>query len=335
MEINSRLNMKIIKKIPSQGVNSTLYLVEDTQLNEVFVLKQIDKNKIKESNKYFDEVRKMKKMEHKNVVKVNYATYDDEYIYISMPYYENGSLQNIIETRNLTVREIVKYSLDILSGLYYIHSNKILHCDIKPSNILIDKNNDAVLTDFGSSISLNSTGTGKLRNVYYKHIAPEQCYTSKVDIHVDIYQFGNTLYRMCNGEEEYNRQVKSSRNLHDLKIAITKGNFPTRKKYYPHIPRSLIEITEKCISLEPQNRYDDALEILNDMAKIDTNLDWVYKKVDGIYKWSNNEKEVFMYKKNKTWTVRCQIGILFERNFETFSEGFKYVRSILKEAYIK
>ena len=85
------------------------------------MLKQIDKNKIKESSKYFDEVRKIKDIENKNIVKVNYATYDDDNIYISMPYYKNGSLQDILQNRNLTVREIVKYSLDILSGLYYIH----------------------------------------------------------------------------------------------------------------------------------------------------------------------------------------------------------------------
>ena len=86
MEINSKLNMKVVEKIQSHGANSSLYIVEDTQLKEIFMLKQIDKNKIKESNKYFDEVRKIKSIENRNIVKVNYATYDDDYIYISMPY---------------------------------------------------------------------------------------------------------------------------------------------------------------------------------------------------------------------------------------------------------
>ena len=105
----------------------------------------------------------IKDIENKNIVKVNYATYDDDNIYISMPYYKNGSLQDILQNRNLTVREIVKYSLDILSGIYYIHKNQILHCDIKPSNILIDDYNCAVLADFGSSININSDGVGKLK----------------------------------------------------------------------------------------------------------------------------------------------------------------------------
>ena len=87
MEINSKLNMRTVKKIQSHGANSSLYIVEDTQLNEIFMLKQIDKNKIKESSKYFDEVRNVKDIENKNIVKINYATYDDDNIYISMPYY--------------------------------------------------------------------------------------------------------------------------------------------------------------------------------------------------------------------------------------------------------
>ncbi|MGM9531876.1 serine/threonine-protein kinase [Intestinibacter sp.] len=331
MEINSKLNMRVVEKVQSHGANSSLYIVEDTQLKEIFMIKQIDKNKIKESSKYFDEVRKIKKIQNRNIVRVNYATYDDDYIYISMPYYKNGSLQDIMQSRNLTVREIVKYSLDILSGIYYIHKNRILHCDIKPSNILIDGNNCAVLTDFGSSIDINSGGVGRLKNVYYKHIAPEQCYSSKVDVYVDIYQFGNTLYRMCNGEEEYNRQVKKSKNLNDLKISIVNGMFPTRKKYYPHIPRQLIEITEKCLSLDPEKRYKEAIDILNDMAKVNSNLDWIYEKSNGIYRWVDGDKIVSMYKKNGIWTARCKLDCEFEKSFEKFSDGFKYVRKILKE----
>ena len=114
MEINSKLNMRVVKKIQSHGANSSLYIVEDTQLNEIFMLKQIDKNKIKESSKYFDEVRKVKDIENKNIVKVNYATYDDDNIYISMPYYKNGSLQDILQERNLTYAKALKEMMNII-----------------------------------------------------------------------------------------------------------------------------------------------------------------------------------------------------------------------------
>lgn len=340
MEINSKLNMKIIKKVKSHGANSSLYLIEDTQLNQVFMLKQIDKTKIKESSKYFDEVRKVKSLENKNIVKVNYAVYDDDNIYICMPYYKNGSLQDILQRRNLTVREIVKYSLEILSGLYYIHQKNMLHCDVKPSNILIDNRGVAVLADFGSSINVGDDGYGKLKSVYYKHIAPEQCYNSKIDKGVDIYQFGNTLYRMCNGEEEYNKQVKKSKTIAKLKEEIVNGNFPIRKKYYPHIPKKLIKITEKCLNLDKNQRYQDVLEILNDMSRVDLNLDWRYEKQGENYRWikqdekytgDEDKKFIQMSKKDINWQVKGRIYEEFELEFEHIADGFKCIRKLIKE----
>ena len=128
MEINSKLNMRIVKKIQSHGANSSLYIVEDTQLNEIFMLKQIDKNKIKESSKYFDEVRNFKDMENKNIVKINYATYDDDNIYISMPYYKNGSLQDILQERNLTYAKALKEMMNIINTSFCISKN---HCHIR------------------------------------------------------------------------------------------------------------------------------------------------------------------------------------------------------------
>ena len=110
-----------------------------------------------------------------------------------MPYYKNGYLNQMLDYKNLTVREIIKYSLDFLSAIYYMHDNNIIHCDIKPNNILINDKNQAILSDFGSAIRLDINGLGKLKNVDHKHIAPEQRFTSTVDKSIDIYQIGTKL----------------------------------------------------------------------------------------------------------------------------------------------
>ncbi|MDO7202992.1 hypothetical protein Q5M85_00670 [Paraclostridium bifermentans] len=85
--------------------------------------------------------------------------------------------------------------------------------------------NKAVLTDFGSAVYLNKNGVGKLRNVYYKHIAPEQCKSTVIDRKVDIYQIGTTLYRMCNGNLEYNNQLKNIKDINMVKVASACGKF--------------------------------------------------------------------------------------------------------------
>ena len=94
MQINSKLKLNILKKINSEGVNSVLYLVEDIQLGEQFIVKQISKSKFKNTNKYFEESKKMNKLKHPNIINIKQTSYDDEYIYITMPYMQNGSINS-------------------------------------------------------------------------------------------------------------------------------------------------------------------------------------------------------------------------------------------------
>lgn len=101
MQLRTRFDFEIIKKIKSEGVNSSLYIVKDLQVGSKFILKQIDKEVLKEPRRYFDESKKIYKLNHPNIMKIHSASYDNDYIYITMPYLKNGSLQHLIENQNL------------------------------------------------------------------------------------------------------------------------------------------------------------------------------------------------------------------------------------------
>ncbi len=334
MQIATNFDFKIIKKMDSEGANSSLYIVEDLQLGSRFILKKIEKKKLKQVENYFEESKKISSLNHPNIISINTTSYDENYIYITMPFYRKGSLQQRIEKENLILREIIKYSLDFLSAIYYIHNNQIIHCDIKPNNILISDDNNAVITDFGSALYLNSLGKARLKNVYYKHIAPEQSTNSMVNKKIDIYQIGTTLYRLCNGDEEYNRQAKRHKDLNTLKLACASGKFPIRKKYLPHVPKDMINIIEKCINVNPYERYDDVLQIMNDIASINTHLDWYYRKEnDKRYVWVlNNDNlyiDILLYKEDSVWKVKD--NDLDEVEVETKAKGYKLIREIIKK----
>lgn len=334
MQISTRINLKILKKIDSEGVNSALYIVEDTQLGSKFILKQIDKKNLKEYERYFEESKKICSLNHPNIISIKHASYDDNYIYIVMPYFKKGSLYNLLQNESLTIREIIKYALDFLQALYYIHKNNMVHCDIKPNNILISDENKAILTDFGSALYLNDDGNAKLKNVYYKHIAPEQCLNSTINKKIDIYQIGTTLYRMCNGNEEYNKQVRKYKDLNSLKIACANGKFPVRKKYLPHIPKSMILIIEKCLKVNKDERYNNVLEIMNDLSLINENLDWRYQKIDKEnYSWTFNEKYIYLYKDTGYWNIKHNINKDIEysqvKSLETKAQGYRVIRKII------
>ena len=251
-----------------------------------------------------------------------------------MPYFKKGSLYNLLQNESLTIREIIKYALDFLQAVYYIHKNNMVHCDIKPNNILISDENKAILTDFGSALYLNEDGNAKLKNVYYKHIAPEQCLNSTINKKIDIYQIGTTLYRMCNGNEEYNKQVRRYKDLNSLKIACANGKFPVRKKYLPHIPKSMILIIEKCLKVNKDERYNNVLEIMNDLSLINENLDWRYQKIDKEnYSWTFNEKYIYLYKETGYWNIKHNINKDIEysqvKSLETKAQGYRVIRKII------
>lgn len=276
----AQVSFDYIEEIGQEGRNSKVHLAKDNNLDGEIVIKEMSKSGFVESNLYFDEARKLYKSTHPNVVQVSYACEDDDNIYIAMPYYKNGSLKKLLESRNLTVRETIKYSTEFLSGLHNIHSKNLIHMDIKPDNILLSDRKEALLSDFGLSQHLNPDGLTEIESAYPKILPPEYFSTDRIaDRAYDIYQAGLVLYVMCVGLQSFNEQFFS--HWHEdksiLARAITSGRFPVRGSHPPHIPKKLIRIINKCLEIQPKNRPKSALEIINALADIDGNiLDWEY-----------------------------------------------------------
>jgi eukaryotic-like serine/threonine-protein kinase len=116
-------------------------------------------------------------------------------------------LNRLIDQTPLNISQIIKYSIDFLSGLHHIHSKRLIHCDIKPTNILISNSNDAILTDFGLARYLNDDGLTIIDKFYHLHRAPETIQTNFISHHSDIFQAGLTIYRLCNGNAFFKNQL--------------------------------------------------------------------------------------------------------------------------------
>ena len=122
--------------------------------------------------------------------------------------------------------------------------------------------------------------------------------------------------------------------MSDLKIAISKGKFPLRKKYLPHIPKSLILVIEKCLSVNKENRYDSVLDILNDLSKIKENLDWRYDKRNKDYfTWIKEDKYIVLKREDKLWVIEtnineCEVDDLV---LDSKAKGYRKVRKVIKE----
>lgn len=295
----TELKFELKESIGAEGMNSTVYKAFDPQLNADLVVKRVSKKSIIEDYKsidesnFFNESRILYETRHPNIMELQYASEDKEYVYFSMPYYKNGSLNSLLNIKFLTVKEIIKYSLEFLSGIHYIHTKNLIHFDIKPTNIMINNNGKAIVADFGLAKYIDSFGLAKPNKLYNSHTPPEARKYSDFSNKADIYQAGLTLYRMCNGNEYFNYMYDHWRREGSLGVAIVQGKFPDRKYYLPHIPSKLRKIINKAINIDVDKRYNTILDMINDIAKVEENLDWVYNedKNKCLRSWSNLNKK--------------------------------------------
>jgi eukaryotic-like serine/threonine-protein kinase len=272
---NTILQFVPIREIGVEGRNSKVYVVLDPQLNSELVIKKIEKAKIK-YDEFFKEAHILYNFPHPHITEVNYGTQDRDFVYISMPHYQKGSINTLMSQRFLTVREIVKYSLDFLLGLHYIHTKNLIHFDVKPTNILINDSDRAMLTDFGLAKFVDEDRMATADMFYLPIEPPESFVTDDLTAHSDIYQAGVTMYRMCNGNQYFHTNYQELVRQGVKNQAIEGGNFPNRNFYLPHIPVQLRRVINNMMEVDPDNRPNTALEVIKSLAKIDKNLDWQY-----------------------------------------------------------
>ncbi len=248
----------IKSKIASGGM-ANIYLATDRQGKKAAIkfLKEEIQDKEKISERFAQEG--LLKLDHPNIVKVNsIGTYNNT-PYIVMDYIEGKDLEDYIKKNGpLPLNIALNIFTQMLSALSYVHAKGIIHRDIKPKNILIDKKGVAKLTDFGIAKSLYShikTSTGGYLGAP-AYSSPEQMDGKKVDARSDIYSLGVTLYQMLTGSIPYS----SSSIEIIIKEKFLNQVIPIEKRR-KNIPPYIVSIINKSISKNPSNRFHSVEEI--------------------------------------------------------------------------
>ncbi|QIL71643.1 serine/threonine protein kinase [Diaphorobacter sp. HDW4B] len=295
----AKIDFQQIREIGQNGQNSKTHLVIDPQLNAEIVVKTIDKSKISSVKEYFSEAQALYSSSHPHVAQIHYACYDDDNVYIAMPFYKNGSIKELISGRYITVRQCITLATQILSAIHNIHSKGLIHFDIKPDNILLSSRREALLTDFGLAKQINQNGNATPNLVYGWMFPPEALKPSpQLDHRFDIYQFGITLYRMCNGNDHFYAQLNgystgNGFNTQKYQLDIENGSFPDRNSFLPHIPNKLRNVVKKCLKTDPNERYQSALEVINAISGIDgSQLDWHMEANGNLRTWKKTQDGV-------------------------------------------
>lgn len=288
----AEVRFEYLKEIGQEGQNSQTFLAQDANLDAEIVIKQISRSELNNGNEefteddFFSESRLLYKASHPHVVQIRYACACEDNIYLALPYYRNGSLKAFSIEKQLTVREIIRFAIQICSGLHNIHSKGLIHFDIKPDNILLSDRYEALISDFGLAKLIRADFTASPAAAYVWHATPEYCRgDTQFSYQHDIYQLGMTLYRLVVGESEFDKQRQNFGTVEELRDAILNSSFPN-KITLEHVPSRLIKIVEKCLKVSLDERYKSVLEVANDLSLINDNtLDWVYSISDETRTW--------------------------------------------------
>ncbi|MDR5812070.1 serine/threonine-protein kinase [Caballeronia sp. LZ033] len=338
LQTEAKLHFEKVREIGAEGKNSVVFLARDLQLDAELAVKRITKASFKDVGEYFREASMLYLSDHANVAPIHYACQDDEHIYLAMPFFAAGSLNKVLEARFLSVREIIRYAIQFLSGLHNIHSKGLIHFDIKPDNIMLSNRNEALVSDFGLAQHMNEDGLAEPAASYVKNVPPEGWLQDAHSVQFDIYQVGLTLYRMCCGNAAFYEQLKVFKKQEDFAVAVFKGEFPDRKRFPAHIPNALARVVKACIAPKLEDRYKSVIEVSNALAAIEGNeLDWFYTvDADGSRTWTKetDEKTLVLKVDAKDTSEATKRTAQSEQRIKAFclkNIDDKTIRSFLKE----
>ena len=199
--------------------------------------------------------------------------WDHDPPYYVMEYLENGSLATRLSTGSLAVTDAIRIATRICQALVHAHGSGILHCDLKPANILLDQDFEPRLCDFGQS-RLADEHSHSLGTLYY--MAPEQADLRAVpDARWDVYALGALFYHMLTGSppfrtEENDRRLNSARTLNDrltlYQQIVHQGPKPAEHRKVSGVDPQLAELIDRCLTPDASRRLSNAQAVLDRLA---------------------------------------------------------------------
>ena len=261
-----------ILSLVGEGAMGNVYRAQDPVLNRTVAVKVMSDAIARDGDlrdRFMREAQAAGSLQHPNVVTIFDFGEFEGHLYIAMEFVAGVDLEIMIGERRVpALQDKLGIIVDVLMGLSYAHKHGVVHRDIKPANIRIAEDGRAKIMDFGIAHldSAKMTKTGMMMGTP-NYMAPEQVTGDKITAATDIFSVGAVLYELLTGNKAF-----AAETLHSVLYKVVSEEPPPLAGVAPQLPKELSDVVRKALVKDPAMRYQNALEMANDLNAIRTHL---------------------------------------------------------------
>ncbi len=246
----------LIEKELGHGGMGTVYLARDVKHGRLVAVKVVSPEAVSGigADQFLKEIRYTARLEHHHILGLHDSGQAAGYPFYVMPYIRGGSLRERLERdRQLTVEETLKITRGVAAALTYAHERQMLHCDVKPENILLSEDHPYV-ADFGISRAIHTEmfEWGQRREIDSSagtpaYVSPEQATgDQQLDARSDVYSLGCVVFEMLSGEKPF-----TGTNTMEIVSKRFRETVPDLRQHTPHVSRPLAAAVGRAMALDP------------------------------------------------------------------------------------
>jgi len=260
---------QVIEELGKGGMGR-VYKVFDTEIQEKVALKLLNQEIAgdeKTIERFRNELKTARKISHKNVCRMYHLSKFEDAQYITMEYVSGEDLKSMIHMMGqLSSGQALTIAKQVCEGLGEAHRLGVVHRDLKPQNIMIDRDGNARIMDFGIARSLKARGITDAGVIIGtpEYMSPEQVDGRETDQRSDIYSLGVILYEMVTGRLPFEGETPFSVAFKHKSEAA-----PDPRKINAQIPEELSRVILRCLEKDREKRYQKAEEVLGELVKIE------------------------------------------------------------------
>src|SRR5436190_11067698 len=260
-----------------------VFLAQDTKLERKVAIKMLPAKSIDDAQarrRLFREAKAAATLDHPNICAIHEVNEDGDCLFIVMQYVEGQTLGEKLLESELTTDEVLDIGIQVAEALSEAHERGVIHRDIKPGNVIVTPRGQVKVLDFGlarmAQKDLTSDPEAKTETQLTEegyivgtvaYMSPEQLKGLPVDTRSDIFSLGVMLYECAAGKPPFTGTSKIEISSKVLQVEPRKPS-----EVNPGIPRGLEKIILKAMAKEPNDRYQNADEILRDLRELRASL---------------------------------------------------------------